>query len=114
MTDTSGKQLSLDEITVAQKTYGQNGIKDAYFNYVYMIVKSIDKSYELFLPLLILNKNANELIEKAESLITQIKACNMQKISEVEIHPKAVFIGFYLLKNYLLPDLKAPKFGGVR
>lgn len=114
ITDASNKQLSLDEITVAQKTHGQNGFKNAYQNYVQMIIQSIDEAYELLLPLLFFNKNRNELIKKAKSIVSQIKSIKTDIKYTLNIHPKAVFVGFYLLKNYLLPNLKTPKVGGVK
>lgn len=102
-------KLTLHEIDLAIKTHGQKGMRNCYFNYVKMIIDKLDDAYILLAPLIIMNPKTDELSEKAKSLMSEVKAYTkdfkIEYHTHVEEHPQALYVAFYLLKNYVFPDM---------
>ena len=112
-----GHKLTLDEIHLAAKTHGQNGMRNAYFLYSKMITDKFDDAYILLSPLLMMNSKRAELEKKIEHIMSLKNTLDIKvNYKESEVHPQAVFIAFYLLKNQVLPNLKPlnfSEFGGA-
>ena len=110
MTDNSkNKIMNTYEIDIALKIHGKGGFRDIYFNYIKMIHSVLEDAYSLALPLILFSKESEsklKALDEIKSNIKKIKTKSEKNIPKANLHPKAVFVCFYLLINYVFPELK--------
>lgn len=109
-----GETLSIDDIHLSQKK-DKGGYKDSYLNYAKMITDKFDDAYILLAPLLIMNPNGAELEKKLKPIMALKNSIKLERTFEDnEVPEQTVYVAFYLLKNYVFPDLYLGFNGGVR
>ena len=72
-----------------------------------MIHSVLEDAYSLAIPLTFFSKESESKLRALDEIKSKIKKIKVKKhITKENLHPRAVFVVFYLLKNSVFPTME--------